>query len=108
MDAQRIAGPGEYNHALFDVYSLAHGSVGVIAALVLGLGFWATLALAAGWEVVEHVGKNFAPSLFPYPTQDTFVNSVGDVLSTLIGWSIGKLVSRRGGAAGAGDRPRAG
>jgi hypothetical protein len=99
MAVQRIAGPGEYNHGLFDVYSLAHGSVGVIAALVIGLGFWATLALAVGWEVVEHVGKNLAPRLFPYPTQDTLENSIGDVLSTLIGWSVAKLASRRRPAA---------
>jgi hypothetical protein len=102
MAVQRIAGPGEYNHALFDVYSLAHGSVGVIAAIVVGLGFWATLALAVGWEVAEHVGKNLAPRLFPYPTQDTLVNSCGDVLSTMIGWTIAKLVTRRRTATPAG------
>ena len=102
MVAQRITGPGEFNHALFDVYSLAHGSVGIIAAVVVGLGFWATLALAVGWEVAEHVGKNLAPRLFPYPTQDTLVNSVGDVLSTLVGWTIGKLAARRRTAPRAG------
>ena len=102
MVAQRIAGPGEFNHALFDVYSLAHGSVGIIAAVVVGLGYWATLALAVGWEVAEHFGKNLAPRLFPYPTQDTLVNSVGDVLSTLVGWSIGKLAARRRPATRAG------
>ena len=102
MVVQRIAGPGEPNYALLDVYSLAHGSVGVIAALVVGLGLWSTLALAVVWEVVEHLGKNYAPGLFPYPTQDTLVNSVGDVLSTLVGWSIAKLASHRRGRAHAG------
>jgi hypothetical protein len=102
MVVQRIAGPGEPNHALLDVYSLAHGSVGVIAALVVGLGFWSTLSLAVVWEVVEHLGKNFAPGLFPYPTQDTLVNSIGDVLSTLVGWSIAKLASHRREPASAG------
>jgi len=52
--------------------------------------------------VAEHVGKNLAPRLFPYPTQDTLVNSVGDVLSTLVGWTIGKLAARRRTAPRAG------
>jgi hypothetical protein len=97
MVVQRIAGRGEVNYALFDVYSLAHGSIGVIAALVVGLGFWSTLALAVGWELAEHLGKNLVPRLFPFPTQDTLANSVGDVLSTLAGWALAR-VARRSGA----------
>jgi len=94
MAGQRVAAPGELNHAIVDVYSLAHGSIGVIAALVVGLGFWATLALAVGWEIFEHVAKNVVPRLFPFPTQDTLLNSAGDVLSTMVGWTIARLARR--------------
>jgi hypothetical protein len=94
MFAERTAGPGEINYAPLDRYSLAHGLVGVAAAL-MGLGFWSTLGIAVAWEVAEHVLKNIVPALFSYPTQDTLVNSVGDVLSTLVGWSLTMAARQR-------------
>ena len=98
MGAQRTAGPGEINHAFFDPYSLVHGVVGILAAVVLGFGFFATLALAVGWELVEHVLKNVVPGIFPHPTQDTFANSAGDVVATMIGWMLVRIVrATRGG-----------
>jgi hypothetical protein len=94
MVAERTARPGEINYAPLDRYSLCHGLIGIAAAM-MGLGFWATLAIAVGWEVVEHVLKNVVPSLFSYPSQDTMINSVGDVLSTLIGWALTTVVRQR-------------
>jgi hypothetical protein len=93
MAPQRIAGPGEINHRLFDPYSLVHGLVGVVALLV-GLSFWQTLTVAVGWELVEHAAKNVVPGFFPHPTQDTLANSVGDVLSTMAAWTVAWTVSR--------------
>jgi hypothetical protein len=92
MGRQRTAGPGEINHAFFDPYSLVHGLVGVFAAVVLRFGFLATLALAVGWEVVEHLLKNIVPGIFPHPTQDTFANSAGDVIATMLGWLLVRVV----------------
>jgi hypothetical protein len=92
MTAQRTAGPGEINHAFVDPYSLVHGLVGVVAVLLFGLGFWATLAVAVSWEVAEHVLKNLVPLAFPHPTQDTLANSLGDVVSTMIGWAVARAI----------------
>jgi hypothetical protein len=102
MDLQRTAGPGEINHAVFDLYSWAHGAVGVIAAVILTLGFWPMLGIAIAWEVVEHLLKNLMPWAFPYPTQDTLANASGDVLSVMLGWSIGRLARSRPATARAG------
>jgi hypothetical protein len=101
MIAQRTAGPGEINYAPFDRYSLAHGLIGIAAAM-MGLSFWATLAIAVGWEIVEHFLKNVVPSLFSYASQDTLINSVGDVLSTLVGWALTTVVRQRQQLSGMG------
>jgi hypothetical protein len=85
--AQRIAGPGEINHAFLDAYSLVHALVGVVTA-TLGLSLAPTLLIAVGWEFAEHLLKNLIPAVFPHPTQDTLANSVGDVLSTALGWTL--------------------
>jgi hypothetical protein len=92
--SQRTAQPGEINYAPVDRFSLAHGLIGVAAGLV-GLGFWQTAGIAVAWEIVEHVLKNLVPSLFAYPSQDTLVNSVGDVISTLLGWAVATAVRQR-------------
>src|SRR4051812_2445637 len=91
----RVAGPGEINHAFLDPYSLVHGLVGVAAAW-LGLGLSPTMAIAVCWEVVEHVLKNLIPAAFPHPTQDTLANSLGDVLSTALGWGLTVAARMRG------------
>jgi hypothetical protein len=101
MVAERTARPGEINYPPLDRYSLCHGLIGVAAAM-MGLSFWATLAIALGWEIVEHFMKNLVPALFSYPSQDTVINSVGDVLSTLIGWSLTTVVRQRQRLSGAG------
>ncbi len=93
MGAQRTAQPGEINYPPFDRYSMFHGLVGVAAGLI-GLGFWPTLGIAVGWELVEHVLKNLIPALFVYPSQDTLANSVGDVLSVLFGWALATALRR--------------
>lgn len=95
MTAERTARPGEINYALLDPYSLVHGLVGVLAVVVLGLGFWPMLAIAVSWEVLERILKDVVPAIFPHPTQDTLANSIGDVLSALAGWSLARVVRAR-------------
>lgn len=91
MAPQHLAGPGEINHAFVDPWTLVHGLVGVVAAM-LGFGLWSTLALAVSWEVAEHLLKNLLPAMFPHPTQDTLMNSAGDVLATMVGWGMTRAV----------------
>jgi len=86
---------GEINTAFLDPYSLVHALVGVVL-VVFGLGLMPALAVAITWEVVEHVLKNIVPQVFPHPSQDTLANSIGDVLSTAVGWGLAAhLLARR-------------
>jgi hypothetical protein len=95
---QRTARSGELNYAFVDPYSLAHALIGALLGLA-GLRLGALLAIAIGWELVEHVFKTLVPAAFPHPTQDTLANSAGDVLSALVGWAIA-----RGASAARGHR----
>ena len=92
--SQRTAQPGEINYAPIDRFSLAHGFIGVAAGLA-GFGFWQTLGIAVGWEILEHFLKNLVPVVFAYPSQDTLVNSFGDVISTLLGWAVATAIRQR-------------
>jgi hypothetical protein len=91
---QPTAGPGAVNHALFDLFSLVHMSAGV-AFGALGLGFFPMLILATGWEIAEHVMKDCIPNVFVHPSQDTVINAFGDVLVTMVGWTIGRFARVR-------------
>jgi len=91
MAPQRLAEPGEINNGFVDPWTLMHGLVGVVAA-ALGFGLWSTLALAISWEVAEHLLKNLIPTMFPHPTQDSLANSAGDILATLVGWTMTRAV----------------
>jgi hypothetical protein len=81
------ARPGEVNYHFVDRFTLAHASIGVAYAL-LGLGFYAALALAVLWELVENPLKAYVPRLFPHATKDTLRNAVGDTLAVLAGWGV--------------------
>jgi hypothetical protein len=94
MRGQRTATSGEINFGFIDPYTLVHGFVGVVAAAI-GLRFFGMLALAVGWEIAEHLLKQLIPSVFPHVTQDTFRNSCGDVLATIVGWALARAVHAR-------------
>src|SRR5262245_28641259 len=94
MTGQRTATSGEINFGFVDPYTLVHGVIGVIAA-ALGLRLVGTLALAIGWEIAEHLLKQLVPSVFPHVTQDTWLNSAGDVVATMLGWGLARLVHAR-------------
>ena len=91
---QPVARPGEINYPPVDRYSLAHGFIGVALGLA-GLGFWQTVGIAVAWEVLEHFLKNLVPAVFAYPSQDTLVNSFGDVISTMLGWAVATAIRQR-------------
>jgi hypothetical protein len=93
---QRTAQPGEINYAPVDRYSLAHGFIGVAAGLA-GFGFWQTVGIAVGWEILEHLLKNLVPVVFAYPSQDTLVNSFGDLVSTMLGWAVATAIRQHRG-----------
>jgi hypothetical protein len=94
MIGQRTATSGEINYGLVDPYTIVHGVVGVIAAAI-GLRLRGTLILAIGWELAEHLFKQLVPSIFPHATQDTLLNSCGDVLATLAGWALARAIHAR-------------
>ena len=76
--------------------SLVHLGVGIAFGLFrIGLG--PTLAVAVGWEVLEHVLKDHAPQMFVFPSQDSLANSIGDVLSAVVGWYLAGPISRASG-----------
>lgn len=92
------ARPGEDNYPLFDRWSLGHVGKGAFLRSS-GVGAGATFAIAVAWEVLERPLKDCFPALFPESSQDTLQNMVGDVISTLSGWTFAH------GAIFAGGRP---
>jgi hypothetical protein len=94
MGLPLFGGSGQVNHAAFDPYSLVHALVGLVM-FRLGAGLLPTLLLAVGWEVAEHVLKNLIPAVFPHPSQDSLANSAGDVLATVLAWTVATAIARR-------------
>jgi hypothetical protein len=85
--------PGEVNHGMFDRYALAHGAVGV------GLGvarakWWQALAFTVAWELVESPLKRRFPRAFPYSSEDTMRNAIGDSIAVMAGWGLWKLLEK--------------
>ena len=76
------------NQAIVDAYSIVHAASGVIAR-VLNLSLTQTIVLHTVFEVLENQYLKFTPwsmKYFPDPSKDTLVNSIGDTVSTVIGW----------------------
>lgn len=86
---QLTAAPGQINHGLIDLMTFVHAGVGLVMGL-FGLGLVPTLLVAVAWEVAEHLLKNCFPHAFVYPTQDTILNAVGDVIAALLGWTASR------------------
>ena len=93
----RDARPGELNYDLIDPYTLGHAASGVLMQLGR-VPWWAALGLAVIWEFVERPLKDLFPGAFPVGTQDSFKNSVGDVLGLMAGWGLAKVVSSSSGS----------
>jgi hypothetical protein len=82
---ERIARPGEINYAVVDRYTFAHYGLGAVMARARA-PWWAVLGTAIGWEFAERGLKRALPEMFPYATQDTIPNAVGDGVALLLGW----------------------
>lgn len=82
------------NHGLVDIFSLVHGTVGVVLGAA-GLGLAPALIIATGWEILEHLLKNLCPAAFVRPSQDTLQNAASDVLFIMMGWWAGRVRLRR-------------
>lgn len=85
LGQDRIARPGEVNHAFMDRFTLAHYAWGVI----LGASrapWWLVPIVAIGWEVVERPLKRQFPRAFPHATQDTWPNMIGDAGAMISGY----------------------
>jgi len=87
------ATPGQINYALFDRYTIAHGAVGVGLG-VMRAKWWQALALTVAWELIETPIKRRFPGAFPYKTEDSLQNAIGDSIGVMAGWGAWKLLER--------------
>ena len=84
------------NQNIFDPYSIAHAGSGVVARS-LQLSLLQTIVLHTIFEIVENNYLKFHPTvkkIFPDPSKDTLLNSIGDTVSIATGWY---LTDRYGG-----------
>jgi hypothetical protein len=81
----RTALPGEINYHPFDRWTIGHLGVGVWFGL-LRAPWWATLAAAIAWEIVERPLKDRLFTPMVGSTQDTTVNAVFDVIAWMAGY----------------------
>ena len=78
------------NQTIFDPYSLAHAGSGVVARS-LKLSLLQTIAIHTVFEIVENNYLKFHPTIkkiFPDPSKDTLLNSIGDTISIAVGWYL--------------------
>ena len=66
LGASVPAQPGDINAGWLDKYTVAHFGSGVAIQLFTKgrIGFWGTLALAAGFELAEVYAKQWWPAIF--------------------------------------------
>jgi hypothetical protein len=87
------AKPGEINYHLFDRYTIAHGCVGVGLG-VMRAKWWQALLFTIGWEIIETPLKRAFPRAFPYSSEDSLANAVGDSMAVMAGWAGWKMLER--------------
>lgn len=78
------------NQEMFDPYSIAHAGSGVVARS-LKLSLLETIVLHTIFEIVENNYLKFHPTvkkIFPDPSKDTLINSIGDTISIGLGWYL--------------------
>jgi len=78
------------NQNMFDPYSIAHAGSGVVARS-LKLSLLETIVLHTIFEIVENNYLKFHPTvkkIFPDPSKDTLINSIGDTISISVGWYL--------------------
>lgn len=84
---------GEVNYHLFDRYTVAHYATG-IGLGVMRLKWWQALLFSVGWEIIETPLKRAIPGAFPYSSEDTLVNALGDTIGMMAGWGSWQLLER--------------
>ena len=84
---------GEVNYSLFDRYTVAHYATG-IGLGVMRLKWWQALLFSIGWEIIETPLKRAVPGVFPYSSEDTLVNAIGDTIGMMAGWGSWKLIEK--------------
>lgn len=90
---QQLHQLGAENQTAIDRFTAGHAAVGLL--LRLGrLPWWAALAIAVGWEVIETPIKNAMPRAFPFPTADSFANAATDVVAVMTGYGLGRLLDQ--------------
>jgi hypothetical protein len=89
--SNRKALPGEVNHDLVDRWTLGHLGAGWGLGLVRA-PWWVALGIALGWELVENPLKRHVFRSMIGSTQDTFANSVVDVITLMVGWGMMKAL----------------
>tara|TARA_B100001250_G_scaffold384421_1_gene379236 strand:+ start:284 stop:556 length:273 start_codon:yes stop_codon:yes gene_type:complete len=78
------------NQTIFDPYSICHAGGGVVARSIK-LSLFQTLVLHTIFEIVENKYLKFHPKvkeIFPDPSPDTLLNSIGDTISAALGWYL--------------------
>ena len=77
------------NQPFADRFTLLHLASGFILAR-LNVSLPHAVALAVIFELAEPSIKENLPQIFPDPSQDSWVNKVGDVLAVALGWWLSK------------------
>jgi hypothetical protein len=52
------------------------------------------LTLAIAWEIFEPMAKDWNPDLFPNPSKDSPINKTFDVIGTMLGYYLAKVISK--------------
>jgi hypothetical protein len=76
---------------LVDRYTLGHAMLGFLAGL-RGVPWYATLGVAIAWELVENPLKRALPQVFPVAIPDTIENASLDLVATMAGYGVAKLL----------------
>lgn len=83
---------------LIDQYTLLHFAVGIIA-YYWNISVWLILILHILFEYSENTqtGMSFINNYITMwpggkPSADTFINSLGDTIATVLGWYFAKLI----------------
>jgi hypothetical protein len=78
------------NQQAVDIYTLAHAGWGA-AAFRAGLDFPAVIAASLVFEyLLEPELKRRRPDVFPWPSQDTRINSAVDTVAVAAGWWLAR------------------
>lgn len=94
-------------HLFLDQYSLLHFSAGVIAYFIkIDIKTWIIINILfetldnskIGKEIINNIALFWPGGRKKYP--DTLINSMGDILSCILGWYVAFLVDTYGNKMG--------